>query len=254
MPLARHTLRAALVLAVLAGAASAQTSLPGVGPKDDRVPVDPSQPPWRALGRVQTELGVRCTGFLAAPKVVLTAAHCLYLPGPHSFVQPHSVHFLLGYNKGVFSGEARAVELRIGPGFDYSAVVQGTGADWALLYLDKALGTPDHILPLDVMLPAVGTPLVLAGYEQDRAEVLDADLHCAVIAVGLDARKHVILRHNCNATRGSSGAPLIVKLASGWAAIGIQSRAVEGKALGLAVAAVTIELEELLPKGSKPAD
>ena len=158
------------------------------------------------------------------------------------------MHFLLGYNKGAFSGQARAVELRIGPGFGDAPLNQGAGADWALLYLDKALGTPDHILPLDVLFPVAGTPVLLGGYEQDRAEVLDADLHCAVLAVGQDPRKHVVFFHNCTGTRGSSGAPLIVKLASGWAAIGIQSRAAEGKSLGLAVAAVNVGLEELLPK------
>ena len=104
MPIARTTLLAALLLLAVSGRAGAEPSLPGIGPGDDRVQVDPAEPPWRALGRVQTELGSRCTGFLVAPRAVLTAAHCLYRPGPHSFVQPHSVHFLLGYNKGSLFG------------------------------------------------------------------------------------------------------------------------------------------------------
>lgn len=251
MSVYRLTLLALLLVGAISAPAGAATDLPGIGPKDDRVQVNPATPPWRAVGRVQTELGARCTGFLVAPRVVLTAAHCLYRAGPRSFVQPHSVHFLLGYNKGAFSGQARAVELRIGPGFNPEQLNYGNGSDiagsdWALLYLDTRLGTPDRILPIDVLYPAAGTPLLLGGYEQDRAEALNADLHCSVLSVGQDARKNVIFFHNCNGTRGSSGAPLIARFGTGWAAIGIQVRAAEGRSLGLAVAGVTVGLDEML--------
>lgn len=49
--------------------------LPGIGPDDRRVAVDPARPPWDAIAKVQSEIGNRCTGALIAPDVVLTAAH-----------------------------------------------------------------------------------------------------------------------------------------------------------------------------------
>jgi protease YdgD len=52
--------------------------LPGIGAVDRRVAVDPGQPPWDAIAKVQTNIGTRCTGALIAPGNVLTAAHCLY--------------------------------------------------------------------------------------------------------------------------------------------------------------------------------
>jgi protease YdgD len=71
--------------------------------------VDGATVPWQSLGRVQTELGQRCTGTLIAPDRVLTAAHCLIAPRRDQLVQPGSVHFLLGYAAGQFRAHRRVV-------------------------------------------------------------------------------------------------------------------------------------------------
>src|SRR4051794_4386214 len=97
---------------------AAALALPGVGPADPRVPVDATLPPWRALGRVQTELGGRCTGFLVEARTVLTAAHCLYRRSTEAYVRPGSVHFLLGYDRGQYAAHARVVAFTVGPGYD----------------------------------------------------------------------------------------------------------------------------------------
>ena len=220
----------------------AATTLPGVGPVDRRVPVDASAAPWRAIGRVQTELGGRCTGFLAGPRIVLTAAHCLYRRGPAAFVQPGSVHFLLGYDRGHYAAHARVVAFTVGPGYDPRRQAETIGADWAALTLDAPVGTPDRILPLAVALPSAGTPVQLGGYGQDRAELIDADLHCSVTRPALDRERHLLIEHDCSGTRGTSGAPLLTLEKAGWAALGIQVAAAPGQSIGVAVGAGEIRL------------
>jgi len=200
--------------------------LPGLGATDPRVEVDVSQPPWRAVGRVQTELGGRCTGFLVAPAVVLTAAHCLFLPRVGHFIQPHSVHFVVGYAFGVFAGHARVVAYRV-----------ADGADWAALRLDAPLGAGGRVLPLLPRPLEPGAAVALGGYDRDRAEVMTADLACHVIAqVGTS------LRHDCAGTSGTSGAPLLYRDPAGtWWVAGLQVAAVVGQVGGMALGAGTLK-------------
>lgn len=221
---------AAALLALLAWPAAAERPLlPGIGPQDPRRLVPMDELPWRAVGRVQTELGGRCTGAMIGPRKMLTAAHCLVAPQSRELVQPGSVHVLLAYDRGQSEGHAQVTEYRLGAGY----LSDGSGpaeSDWAVLTLDRALGTPDRVLPLAAARR--GMAVALAGYQQDRPEVLLADADCRVLAVNGS-----LIIHNCAGTRGSSGAPLLGEDATGrWAIIGVASRVQSDGQRGLAVA------------------
>jgi len=238
-------IRLALAALLLAAPAAAQETrrlqrgeqLPGVGADDPRRPANLRLAPWNALGRVQTELGARCTGVMVAPDRVLTAAHCLIAPRTRNFVQPGSVHFLLGYDRGQWAAQARVRTYVTGDGYD--AERGPAGADWALLTLERPIGDSRRVLPLLRQVPPARTPVMLGGYQQDRPEVLMADTDCRVLGLRRSPDGHAVIVHDCAGTRGASGAPLLAQLANGagWGVAGVLSSVSADMALGFAVPA-----------------
>jgi protease YdgD len=215
-----------------------RSTLPGIGAADPRRPVDGTTVPWRGLGRVQLEIGGRCTGTLVAPRLVLTAAHCVVSSRTQQLVQPGTVHFLLGYQQGEYIAHARVASFRIGAGYT-PATGLPAAADWALLTLETALPA-DRVLPLLREAPAPRSALMLGGYQQDRPEVLLADTGCRALGISGPGGAPVLL-HDCAGTRGSSGAPLLAQGADGrWGVAGVASRVQVDVALGQAVPAGSV--------------
>ncbi len=225
-----------LAALLLAGPAAAQP-LPGIGPADPRAPVDPRAAPWSSLGRVQSQVTGRCTGTLIAPDRVLTAAHCLVARRTGQFAQAGSLRFLLGYDRG--EAQLREVaSFTTGPGYD-PARPGPLGADWAILVLRRPLDAPT--LPLWQPGIAPGTPVMLAGYQQGRGEVLLADTGCRTEGHAQDADGLPLLVHGCASTRGSSGAALLARLPDGRIVVaGVAAAVARDAARGFAVPAASV--------------
>ncbi len=217
---------------------------PGIGADDPRRPVDVRADPWRALGRVQLEVGGRCTGALVGSRTVLTAAHCLFGPRSRQVVRPGTVHFLLGYHLGEWTARARVTAIAMGEGFQLerdSPFGGPLGADWALLTLDAPLGEGGRALRLRRDLPPPGTELMLAGYQQDRPEALLADTGCRALGTRRGARNLPLVAHSCAGTRGASGAPLLARGRDGaWEIVGVAAAASADAAQGMAVPAAAL--------------
>jgi protease YdgD len=199
---------------------------------DRRVAVDPNAPPWNAIAKVQTNTGMRCTGVLIRPSVVLTAAHCLYNKRTGALLQPISLHVLFGYERAGYRWHGAVKRIATDADFDGGQVKMQTAADWARL--DLAEPAPASPLPLFDKAVVGGLPVALAGYNQDRAQLLMADLGCHVVRVQLRPSGVRYLTHDCAATRGTSGAPLLVRGADGWAVVGINIAAGPNANLALA--------------------
>ncbi len=228
---------AALLLAP--GLALAQPSArPGLAGAEARQAADIATPPWNSLVRVQSEAGGHCTGVLIAPDRVLTAAHCLLARRTNAVLQPGRVNVLAGYDRGEFRGHAVGAALRLAPGYDPAARAP-FGADWAVIRLATPLRAP--VLPRAPM-PAVGTAVMLGGWQQDRAHALLADTDCRVIGLQRDAGG-LLLRHDCAATRGTSGGPLLVRAGDGWAIAGVAvgARTAERGGVAVPVAGLTLD-------------
>jgi len=197
---------------------------------DRRVTVDPATPPWSAVAKVQTNIGAHCGGVLIAPAVVLTAAHCLYNPRTRALLEPVSVHVLFGYERAQYRWHRRVVRFAVGPGFE--ATRRGPpSADWARLELSEAV--PVLPLPLFDGGLSAGMMVALAGYNQDRAQLLLADLACQVLRVAASGGGTTLVAHDCEGTRGTSGSPLLARREGGWAVVGINIAA--GRDANLAV-------------------
>lgn len=202
---------AALLLATAIASAPANAT-------DRRTPVDPDVPPWDAVAKVQSNVARRCSGVLIAPALVLTAAHCLYNPRTRAMLQPLSLHVLFGYRRGEYRWHRLVRQVEIGRGFDGRNPMP-QAADWARLALDAPVAaTP---LPLMLQRPTPGTALALAGYNQDRAQLLMVDRDCHVLQVMPLPASSAWLRHDCEGTYGTSGGPLLVRQGEGWAVAAI---------------------------------
>src|SRR5438045_7112874 len=167
MGLYRAIVAATLTFAIASSLAAQDVAhLPGIRMADQRVIVNPAEPPWNAIIKVQTNIGGRCTGTLMAPAIVLTAAHCLYNRLTHALLQPVSLHVLIGYERGAFRWHRLVAHYEIGSGFDGTKPPPQT-SDWARIELAEAV--PDIVIPLPVAqeAPAPGMAIALAGYNQD---------------------------------------------------------------------------------------
>lgn len=149
---------------------------------------------------------------MVGPAIAMTAAHCLYLARVGRFIQPGSVHVLLGYERGAFRAHARVARLVIADGYDPARPVATLGRDRAVLVLDHAIAGADSILP--VAAPPMGTPVPVrvAAYDQDRAEHALGSPPCTLSSGPHDATGAIVLDHGCAVTHGASGAPLVASI------------------------------------------
>jgi protease YdgD len=176
-----------------------------------------------------------CTATLVGPSTVVTAAHCVFNRRTQRYFPRESLHFLIGYNGGRYAGHAIGMGLKIGQGYDPVRPKETIGSDWALVSLNKRLGSADRGVHILNDLPEDGAKVMLGGYQQDHPLLLIADTQCHIDGRFVDASGHLLLRHTCAGIRGVSGAPLLIDSGDGWHVAAIEVAGEMGIAGGVAV-------------------
>ena len=222
---------ALLSLGQVAVAGAADPRLPGASPSgkkgvDNCVVADSSIAPWNAIGRLSTSAGSYCTGVLIAPDRVATAAHCLWREKTLRWLPVYKISFLAGYRDGKYQERAAIASYFLPNGVvdQQKCRLRKTG-DWAVLKLRKPMSPKIKPIPLADFTQAFwkktrrkGISLIQAGYSYDKSEFLTQHDGCSIT---LFYRDDALMHHNCDATRGDSGSPIMVKRRGKYRLVGL---------------------------------
>jgi len=188
---------------------------------DHRVVVDAQRPPYSALGKFKGTM--TCTASIVLhPRIIITASHCL--TKRNGRLELYNLLFEPGYQAGGDLGQFKATLWMVGSEQSFKREsVQEASQDWAILVLDHAPAGVQPFLLGDQsleILKSLRRQILMPSYSIDvaNAERIGLDTACSIFNAVWN-----VLVHDCRASFGSSGAPLLMRSGQQYAIVGIHT-------------------------------
>lgn len=208
------------VLDSISGEDRAQTGRGVFGADDRRPVVDTTEYPYGAVGLVQAthpdpQITVNCTGALVGPKLLITAAHCLYdhtLEG--GWIENVSFWAGINGNDKVPFGQSDWAEMYVFDGYiaNYQDSYDSVWPyDLAVVILSEEVGNRTGWLGYDSFAGLGAFQASLIGYRADQTEWSQWSSACRVEAGNVT---DIDFMHDCDADAYADAAPIYVHDAS----------------------------------------